>query len=44
MFVVPLADGSLDREQKLITKKGEVADGLPPIARNFEQYVYRRQI
>ena len=43
VFVVPLHD-SLDGKQKLITKKGEDARVVPYLARDFEQYVYRRQI
>ena len=43
VFVIPL-NGSLDREQKLIAKEGEVADVLPHSVRDFEQYVYRYRI
>ena len=43
VFVVPL-HGSLDGKQQLITKKGEDARVVPYLARDFEQYVYRRQI
>ena len=43
VFVIPL-HGSLDQLQRLITKKGEVANVVPHVARDFEQYVYRYQI
>ena len=43
VFVVPL-HGSLHGEQKLIPKMGEVANLVPPVAMDLEQFVYRYEI
>ena len=42
VFIISL-HGSLDREQKFITKRGKITT-VPHIARDFEQYVCRYQI